>query len=745
MKLDLFYSTVTSATDVRPKRVRASWSDLVKRLQKPEIRGNKKIMEYLSLPRKQRAALKNGPGWIPATFDKGGKRVDEDVKKLYCFIGDCDNTKGSPITLASLRATLRGFEAVIHTTYSHSRERPKFRFVIPLTHPVDQGKYPALFAHFNSACGGGLDPKGKTPSQLYYWPSYPPGAEKLFRFEHLKGKAFNPDDAKDVKQDKRDANVDLPEDLPEVDIEQIELTERIRELIRTGEDPSKRYASRSEALFAVTLALISRGLNDSLIAGILLDPRYGISSKVLEQKKPRRYVMVTLRKARSAHFVGDAKTIEEAIKEMNQRHAVVNVGGRCLILTEGEDPVLKRREVNLGYVADLRLQYGNKKILVNEKAITIADLWLQNEHRRQYDRIIFSPEQDIPACYNLWRGFSCVPRKGDCSLYLEHIRDNIAGGDEVVFKYILGFMADAVQNPASLPGVALIMRGDEGVGKGVFATEFGKLFGQHFIQVSTSKHLVGNFNAHLKDGLLVFADEALWAGDKSAQGTLNAMITESLRVIEHKGKDATTVANYLRVIMASNHDWVVPAGPTARRFFVVDVLAHKMQDARYFAAIRKQMDKGGRQALLYFLQEYDLTGFDVRAFPRTAALLDQQIRSMGPEDKFWFERLRKKELVANSGAWGNSINYQGAEFSIIRCSQLYEQYIIASQKSGFSRRSTESELGIALSKLCPEIKKKRRRVPGDPTKLAYYYYLPVVGRCRELFEARMKTKVDWSK
>ena len=73
---------------------------------------------------------------------------------------------------------------------------------------------------------------------------------------------------------------------------------------------------------------------------------------------------------------------------------------------------------------------------------------------------------------------------------------------------MIHWMADAIQNPSTRPGVALAIRGQQGVGKGVFVNMFARLFGPHFIQVTQSSHLVGNFNGHQKDKLLVFADEA---------------------------------------------------------------------------------------------------------------------------------------------------------------------------------------------------------------------------------------------
>jgi hypothetical protein len=39
--------------------------------------------------------------------------------------------------------------------------------------------------------------------------------------------------------------------------------------------------------------------------------------------------------------------------------------------------------------------------------------------------------------------------------------------------------------------------------------------------------------------------------------------------------------------MASNNDWVIPAGPDARRFFVLNVSDARKQDFSYFEKINK--------------------------------------------------------------------------------------------------------------------------------------------------------------
>ena len=119
--------------------------------------------------------------------------------------------------------------------------------------------------------------------------------------------------------------------------------------------------------------------------------------------------------------------------------------------------------------------------------------------------------------------------------------------------------------------MAVVLRGGRGAGKGAFARELGRLFGSHFIHLSNARHLLGNFNAHLVDALLVFSDEATWAGDKQGESVLKALVTEPLITVEAKYRNARIVRNVVHLLMASNSDWTVPAGPDERRFFVLDV------------------------------------------------------------------------------------------------------------------------------------------------------------------------------
>jgi len=54
------------------------------------------------------------------------------------------------------------------------------------------------------------------------------------------------------------------------------------------------------------------------------------------------------------------------------------------------------------------------------------------------------------------------------------------------------------------------------------------------MQIVDATHFVDRFNAHLRDCIVLFADEAFFAGDKQNEGVLKVLITEPYLAIEGK-------------------------------------------------------------------------------------------------------------------------------------------------------------------------------------------------------------------
>jgi hypothetical protein len=263
--------------------------------------------------------------------------------------------------------------------------------------------------------------------------------------------------------------------------------------------------------------------------------------------------------------------------------------------------------------------------------------WWNYEGRRQYDGMRFepgSPEVLDGNVFNSWRGWGVEPKEGSCPLYLALLRDIICNENLEHYEYLLNWMADAIQRPGDLPGIAVALRSGQGTGKGLFATHFGALFGVHFAHISQPEQIYGKFNAHLVESVLAFADESFFAGDARHASVLKAMITEPTQMLERKGVDAVPVKNCTHLILSSNNDWIIPAGHDERRWFVLDVSEAHKQEKKYYEPIDREMKSGGREALLHMLLHRDLTGANIRDVPKTEALADQKLHSARGMDSF---------------------------------------------------------------------------------------------------------------
>lgn len=363
-----------------------------------------------------------------------------------------------------------------------------------------------------------------------------------------------------------------------------------------------------------------------------------------------------------------------------------------------------------------------------DKKINIGKNWLESPKKRKYVRLVFSPGFETNEDeYNLWTGFTFEPTEhGDCSLFLDHIRANICNGNAEHFHWVMCWMADLIQRPGRKPGVALVLRGGEGTGKGVFADMFGELISRHYMAITNPEHIVGRFNSHLANKILVFMDEAACSGDKKNQGIIYGLVTEPTAAIELKGKDVAPVQNFLRLILSSNHNWMVPANIDARRWAVFDVADHAKQNEAYFIEIKNQLRNGGFQKLMEILMHWDIDISLRHSLPKTAALLDQKIASFSSEKLWWLECLISGEI--EMGGWPFEIKKETFH-------KKYEDWCRSRQiKNIVSKIAMGKSMGL-LAKGC--FTPKDGRVIGD------FYQVASLEQCRDSFDAAMGQPYKW--
>jgi len=432
------------------------------------------------------------------------------------------------------------------------------------------------------------------------------------------------------------------------------------------------------------------------------------------------------------------------VQELNGKHAVVSWSGKTVVINKEWDEVFSRHMISKSSFADFTNFYSNR--FINKKAL--GAYWLKHSNRRQYKGIFFKPNGARDGYYNLWHGFAFEPKPGDWSLMKDHIRDNLCSGVDQHNEYLLNIMARTVQKPDSPGEVAVVLKGERGTGKGIYAREFGGLLGQHFLQIAQARHLTGNFNAHLWDTVLLFADEAFWAGDKQGENVLKALITEPDLVIERKGVDVITAKNYIHLIIASNNEWTIPAGPHERRFFVLKVSDKHRQDMPYFKKIVSQMKDGGREAMLHELLNRDISGFDVRRVPKTAELLEQQFESLDPMDSWWLDKLMDARLFPDDdGSWTDRPP----------SARLFTDFCKQKKPPAHQIKSFQTKLGLRLQKSWGAAKSKNTNVtyyvPTDRLddlgeritvkEIGSVYWLRPLEGCRAAFEKYLGQPIDW--
>jgi hypothetical protein len=431
----------------------------------------------------------------------------------------------------------------------------------------------------------------------------------------------------------------------------------------------------------------------------------------------------------AAQYAVGVQSSDDAVDELNKRHAIITIGGRVSVLMQKGDTFELMR------VADLRTLYANRVCAAPDGKIkSIAEAWLKHPRRRQYSGIVFEPGgTTTEGAWNLWPGWGVMPTPGDCSLFLEHIHENICTGNEEYARWVLAWIADMFQRPCQKPGTALVFRGSQGTGKTIVGKIIGKLLGRCYVLVASPHLIVGHFNAHLVIVLMLQADEGFWAGDHTAEGVLKDMVTNQTIWIERKGIDAIEFPNYLRLLVTSNNEWVVPAGPMERRFCVMDVSERRMQQSSYFEKLMEQMEHGGYEALLHHLLTLDYSDVDLRQIPRTAALFEQQVSSLRPEEGWWYDVLSRGALPGDFEGYG-----------LVRRSLLYTHYLHSLNRLGVRRRSLETQVGRFLNKYVPGVRREDQKVGPDPqAKAQGIYRFPSLKECRKAFAKRLGFEIPW--
>ncbi|HEY5239697.1 MAG TPA: primase-helicase family protein [Rhizomicrobium sp.] len=416
----------------------------------------------------------------------------------------------------------------------------------------------------------------------------------------------------------------------------------------------------------------------------------------------------------------------------------------CQIIPHGDEirfvfrdkhgvPIFRKRQSTMDALAQFKFFWiegkGEKQ---KEKQKPGFNMWLESPDRKEYRCAVFNPDLNAvaPDELNLFTGFAYEPKQGDWSLMRAHIHDNICRGDDELFRWALGYIAQMFQRPWEKVGVAVVLRGLKGVGKSMVTKWLLKIVGKrHGFKASQSEQCTGKFNAHLGINILLVASEAFFAGDPQIKGPLKDLISEDTQAIEAKGIDVRFDISCSHLWLDTNEEFAVPAEDDERRFFVLDVGVGQKKNTEYFEAINKQMENGGAEAMLYDLLRFKYSDLDLRNPPVTDGLRDQITTGLKPQLQWLRDFLTDGELPFEDVGGRVDITVDDDGGRIAR-DDVYASYAGYLRASRVYRAPSRESLGIMLAKHFPGLKDDKAQKYGRDVR---YYVFPSLATMREQF------------
>lgn len=188
----------TSRMSTQWKRTSISWPKLMERFAET-VRTRETMAEYKDMPKDRKTNIKDVGGMV------GGELSCEQRKNEFllnrCILA-LDIDYGTTDTWEEM-TTLCDWECFMHTTHSHTPDKPRYRMYFPLKRPVTKEEYAPLGRMVASMINIELfDDTTYEAARLMFWPSTCSDGE--FKYWHQSGDWIDPDAVLSAYADWRD-------------------------------------------------------------------------------------------------------------------------------------------------------------------------------------------------------------------------------------------------------------------------------------------------------------------------------------------------------------------------------------------------------------------------------------------------------------------------------------------------------------------------------------------------------------
>lgn len=152
----------------------SEWRDIVKSLQRVSYTGET-VAQYHDMGKREKDERKDVGGFVGGYLEDG-RRLTQKVKLRSMLTLDADSPSAS--FKDDLTRVLGENAYALYSTHSYTKEKPRYRVVVPLSEDVEPDAYQAVARKVADDIGmHHFDPTTFDTARLFYWPSAPTGGD----------------------------------------------------------------------------------------------------------------------------------------------------------------------------------------------------------------------------------------------------------------------------------------------------------------------------------------------------------------------------------------------------------------------------------------------------------------------------------------------------------------------------------------------------------------------------------------
>lgn len=323
-----------------------------------------------------------------------------------------------------------------------------------------------------------------------------------------------------------------------------------------------------------------------------------------------------------------------SLRKYNSRY--VACSSPTSIIDSKLNKILSKSDFSLITDPDIGIeQYLSKDGDLRYRKTQLNALWLKWGQRRSVDILCYEPGKDklcdveynntIVSGYNSWTRWAVPPKKGDSALFEKLIDHVFSLSTPEAKHWFLQWAAYPIQHPGYKLKTSVLIHGNvQGSGKSSIGVALARLYGAHANILTQNNIADVDFNSWAVDKSFILVDDIGSQGNKNYANKLKVFITAPSIEVNRKFVDPYNIKNVMNFMFTSNDPAALYIEKTDRRFFIIEAPQSTLPPEFYNTFYAWIDSDEGASALMYYLSNYDLSGFD----PNAHALLTDAKRMM---------------------------------------------------------------------------------------------------------------------